>query len=45
MKLIALPTSPFSARVLIQVYEKAVELRVEHPGPDVGRDWAPQHAA
>ena len=41
MKLIALPTSPFSARILIQVYEKAIELPVEHPGPDVGPQ---QHA-
>lgn len=35
MKLIALPTSPFSARILIQVYEKGIELPVEHPAPDV----------
>jgi len=35
MKLIALPTSPFSARILIQVYEKGIELPVEYPAPDV----------
>jgi len=46
MKLIALPTSPFSARILIQVYEKGIELPVEYPAPDVGRDVGPrQHAS
>jgi len=42
MKLLALPTSPFSARILIQAYEKGIELPVEHPGPDVGPQ---QHAS
>lgn len=31
MKLLALPTSPYSARILIQAYEKKLELPVEYP--------------
>jgi glutathione S-transferase len=42
MKLLALPTSPYAARVLIQVYEKGIHLNVEHPGQDVNPR---QHAA
>ena len=42
MKLLALPTSPFSARVLIQAREKGLDLPVEYPSE--GRSIA-EHAA
>lgn len=42
MKLLALPTSPFSARILIQAREKGLDLTVDYP-PE-GRSVA-EHAA
>jgi glutathione S-transferase len=42
MKLLALPTSPYSARILIQAGEKGLDLPVEYPGE--GRSVA-EHAA
>lgn len=42
MKLLALPTSPYSARILIQAREKGLELPVEYPAE--GRSIA-EHAA
>lgn len=42
MKLLALPTSPFSARILIQAREKGLDLPVEYPTE--GRSVA-EHAA
>ncbi|MEJ8566221.1 glutathione S-transferase family protein [Elongatibacter sediminis] len=34
MKLLALPTSPYSARVLIQAREKDLDLEIAHPAPE-----------
>lgn len=42
MKLLAIPTSPYSARVLIQAHEKGLDLPAEHPAD--GTTIA-QHAA
>jgi len=42
MKLLALPTSPFAARILIQAHEKGLDLALEYP-PE-GRSVA-EHAA
>jgi glutathione S-transferase len=35
LKLIALPTSPFAARVQIQILHKGLDVQVEHPEPGV----------
>jgi len=36
LTLLGLPTSPYSARVQIQLYEKVIDLCVEHPSGGVG---------